>query len=183
MTLLHLLKFSLYKGVIDQRPFDILQSKMFQLGEGERVSLKVIGESHLIEHTIGDMTITEVLACSNKEDVNVKNKGLLVDSFFLFDEKEKEKEYQIGDIQYKFKFSVIEDTQKISEEYIEIAKHPKYVSLLHLFNKEDPNPSQYHSSPLTLIFYDKMHREIQTVHTYPEEKKVVLSKTTVNLTT
>lgn len=181
MTALHLLKFSLYKGVIDQRPFDILQRKTLQLGEGERVSLKVIGESHLIEHTIGNMTITEVLACSNKGDVNVKNKGLLVDSFFLFGEKEKEKEYHIGTIQYKFNFSVIEDTQKISEEYIEIAKHPKYVSLLHLFNKDDQNPSHYNSSPLTLILYDKMHREVQTIHTYPEEKKVVLSKTTITI--
>lgn len=149
------LNLTIIKDTIDLNKFTIIKSKELTIGN-ITISLYIIGESHIIKYTCNEKSFYEIFACKT-----LHNNKLLLSKNIAHISKES---FELYNIKYNFKLS-IEDTikqknQNDYDEYLEFTFPKGSKTAIWLKSKNN------------II-------DIDTLHSYDNEKKYIYTTTTL----
>ncbi len=157
--------------VVDINQFELI-SEITHVLDGMDVHFGILGESHFVSVTSGEMAHVEILACT---DAIVP--GMQVYTMDKILGKFTTENLNKG---FTYEFSIIvQDTGGAQEQINKIkAKHsePNTIYLTHTFPSDD---ERYEAAITEIVLTCCEEVLIETIHTYPNENKVVFSQSTL----
>ena len=152
---------------LDVTNLDIIDKKV--IGDFE---CGILGASHYIKFIKdGRVLFTEVFSCA---EFSSENTSILQ----VKDTVSAKLEQSFGNVSYQFSSHIIDYTQEMYSDYMRLYEIETDKALLFEF----PYDGDPEFTPVTLIIYTKHHDAVRfdTLHAYPEENKLVLTKTVIN---
>ena len=161
--------FSLYKGIPDC-PVTIFNQGLWTLENRLVLETCIIGKSHRVTSRGDGMSITEFIACSSDE-----MQGNPLDHFPLKSGENYSREYQVENIKYAVNIEMVPRLFENMEDFIgSLGAVPAMKILTHSF---DPVKISTRTRPFTGLAVDSAGNRFFTIHTYPENKLSIVSKT------
>jgi hypothetical protein len=161
--------FSLYKGIPDC-PVTIFNQTQWTLENHLVLDTCIIGKSHRVTSQGEGTSITEFIACSAGEIA-----GDSLDHFPLKAGENYRREYQVGNIQYAVDIDLVPRLFENMEDFLEsMGKIPPMKVLTHSF---EPASRTTDARPFTGLAVDPAGNRFFTIHTYPENRMSIISKT------
>ena len=166
--------FSLFKGIPDC-PVTIFNQGQCTLENRLVLETCIIGKSHRVTSRGDGMSITEFIACSSNE-----MEGDPLDHFPLKSGKNYSREYQVENIKYLVNIEVVPRLFENMDDFMRsLGEVPPMEILTHSFEPVKPT---IRIKPFTGLAVDPAGNRFFTIHTYPENKLSIISKTRLQYT-
>lgn len=166
--------FSLFKGIPDC-PVTIFNQGQWTLENHLVLDTCIIGKSHRVTSRGKGMAITEFIACSSDEMT-----GDPLDHFPLKAGENYIREYQVEDIKYVVNIEMVPRLYETMEDFMRsMGKVPPMKILTHSF---EPAKTSAGARPFTGVAVDLAGNRFFTIHTYPENRLSIISKTRLQYT-
>jgi hypothetical protein len=166
--------FSLFKGIPDC-PVTIFNQGRWTLENHLVLDTCIIGKSHRVTSQGKGMAITEFIACSPDE-----MEGDTLDHFPLKPEENYVREYQVENINYAVNIDMVPRLFENMEDFIRsMGEVPPMKILTHSFEPAIPKTD---ARPFTGLAVDPAGNRFFTIHTYPENRLSIISKTRLQYT-
>ncbi len=138
--------------------------------------LWIIGSSHVLSFTSGDAACSEILTC--RDDAGLRGDGVEEASDLALVRLER----RVGDaISYEIEVETTRhDADAFRTEQSRLIADADPDCLLHMFPRADPAAVE----PMTLLRVEKADDHVlalTTVHSYPQDLAMVLTRTTIRL--
>jgi len=167
--------FSLFKG-IPECPVTIFNQGQWTLENQLVLDTCIIGKSHRVTSQGEGMAVTEFIACSSGEMA-----GDSLDHFPLKSGESYAREYQVGTIKYTVNIDLVPRLYENMEDFLSSMKEvPAMQVLTHSF--EPVKLTTGGVRPFTGLAVDPAGNRFFTIHTYPENRLSIISKTRLQYT-
>ncbi len=161
--------FSLFKGIPDC-PVTIFNQGQWTLENRLVLDTCIIGKSHRVTSQGEGMSVTEFIACSPDE-----MEGDQLDHFPLKAGENYAREYQVENINYSVNIEMVPRLFQTMDDFLgSMGEIPPMKILTHSF---EPAKSTTESWPFTGLAVDPAGNRFFTIHTYPENRLSIVSKT------
>ncbi|GJL77204.1 MAG: hypothetical protein NPINA01_01930 [Nitrospinaceae bacterium] len=161
--------FSLFEG-IPEGPVTIFNEGQWTLDNQVELETCIIGKSHRVTSRGNGVSLTEFIACSSGELT-----GKSLDHFPLKPGKTYSKEYQVGNIQYGVDIEMVPSLFDDMEGFLRsMGEVPPMKILTHRFEASKISNA---TKPFTGVAVDPAANRFFTIHTYPENRLSIVSKT------
>ena len=166
--------FSLFKGIPDC-PVTIFNQTQWTLENHLVLDTCIIGKSHRVTSQGEGMAITEFIACTLDE-----MEGDSLDHFPLKAGENYSREYQVENIKYTVDIDMVPRLYENMEDFLNsMGEIPPMKILTHSF---EPEKTTTESRPFTGLAVDPAGNRFFTIHTYPENRLSIISKTRLQYT-
>jgi len=177
----HDLELNIIKGSINTNEFEVLSTNSIISPLGKIVA-SIIGSSHYFQlyNNQNQLIFTEVLACEHFEQLSTEHNIYHYKNFNTI----KNIDLRFDNIQYQTKIWQQKWDQEIINTYCQPStavtkeQKTKAFKLLFVFPNTNQEPSDSMTSLSASIISDSVH--IKTLHSYPNDKKLVLTHTQVS---
>lgn len=166
--------FSLFKGIPDC-PVTIFNQGRWTLENHLVLDTCIIGKSHRVTSLGGGVAITEFIACSPDEI-----SGNSLDHFPLKAGESYTRKYQVDNLKYAVDIEMVPRLYENMEDFLgSMGKTSPLKILTHRFEPAELTPG---ASPFTGLAVDPAGNCFFTIHTYPENRSSIISKTRLQYT-
>jgi len=171
------LRLNIVEGYLNKEPLNVIIEKKMVIDTLE-VEAGIIGASHFVTVQCKNSTISEVLAC-----LELKNCG--EESFISkISHNSTQKLFKKENYEYEFSSEILDWSDESSIRYSNFEKLVKQselkndcIALSYLFPTKIKH--EYEAKTEVVVSYNKKILEIRTLHAYPNENKIVFTKTNI----
>jgi len=165
------LKLNLIYEPLDKSSLTVLKMQKVDILYGFSIEAAVIGESHYVTLLFNNIEIfSELLACI---DLSAQHKNLEI---LACTESNNFISHVVSDMHYAIDINIVEANQKIIEAFSKTSK--VLVNLSYKFENQEYEIEAKTEIKIVLIEENLL---IETLHSYPNENKIVLSRSSLDL--
>lgn len=132
---------------------------------------KIIGHSHVIQYSINDVSLYEILACTDEKDFN----GAGFKRFSLKDKNSFKVDESFEKISIAVDISMEDITSGSAREV------SRFLGLKNVVHYKFPGKQEMGFKPITALMCDADKNSVRTLHVYPEENRLVWTSSRISI--
>ncbi len=132
---------------------------------------KIIGHSHVVQYSIGNVSLYEVLACTDERDFD----GTGFIHFPLKDRNSFKVDESFEEISIAVDIFMEEITNGSSREV------SRFLGLKNVVHYKFPGKEDMEFKPITALMCDTDKNRVRTLHVYPEENRLVWTSSRISI--
>ncbi|MEE8484237.1 MAG: DUF2617 family protein [Nitrospinota bacterium] len=132
---------------------------------------KIIGHSHVVQYSIGNVSLYEVLACTDERDFD----GTGFIHFPLKDRNSFKVDESFEEISIAVDIFMEEITNGSSREV------SRFLGLKNVVHYKFPGKEDMEFKPITALMCDAEKNSVRTLHVYPEENRLVWTSSRISI--